>query len=132
MIQGIHHINFIVRDLASAIPVWERVLDRQVTSRDRLDERGVNIARFDLGQTWVVLVQPNRPGTVPAEYLERHGEGFFLISFGTDSLQAEIERLGEATFDGPVRTGLDDWTIRDMDIAGTFGAQLQYVEHGDP
>lgn len=128
MIRRIHHINFIVRDLLVAIPVWERVLGQVVTSRDRLDERGVDIARFDLGQTWIVLVQPTRAGTVPAKQLERHGEGFFLVSFETDSLQAEIERLGEAMFDGPERGGLDDWRVRDVGVAEMFGAQVQLVE----
>ncbi len=131
MVKSIHHINFIVRDLVPAIATWQRVLGLDVTSRDRLDERGVDIARFDLGHSWIVLVQPTRPGSVPAKYLERHGEGFFLLSFGTDSLQAEIDRLGDAKFDGPVREGLDDWIVRDVDVAGTFGAQLQFAEQRD-
>jgi methylmalonyl-CoA/ethylmalonyl-CoA epimerase len=130
MIQRIHHINFIVRDLASAIPAWERILDREVTSRDRLEERGVDIARFDLGQTWIVLVQPTRSGTVPAAHLEQHGEGFFLMSLETDSLQDEVGRLGEAMFDGVERDGLDDWQVRDVDVAGMFGARVQLVESG--
>jgi methylmalonyl-CoA/ethylmalonyl-CoA epimerase len=131
MTQHIHHINFIVRDLAAAVPVWERVLNQQVTSLDRLDARGVNTARFDLGQSWIVLVQPIRAGTVPAIYLEQHGEGFFLMSLGTNSLQAEIERLGEAVFDGPERDGLDDWRVRDIAATGIFGAQVQFVEDSD-
>ncbi len=130
MIQHIHHINFIVHDLKSAIPAWERVLDRKVTSHDRLDDRGVDIARFDLGQTWIVLVQPTRPGTVPAEYLEQHGQGFFLMSLETDSLPGEVERLSEAMFEGPERDGLDDWRVRDIAMAQMFGVQLQLVEPG--
>jgi len=39
MVQGVHHINFIVRNLAEAIPVWERILGRSVDSRDQLDGR---------------------------------------------------------------------------------------------
>ena len=130
MIQRIHHINFIVRDLESAVPVWEQILARPVTSRDQLDERGVDIACFDLDQTWIVLVQPTRPGTVPAAHLEKHGEGFFLMSFETDSLQSEVDRLGEAAFDGPERRGLENWRVRDVGTAGMFGAQVQFVEDG--
>ena len=53
------------------------------------------------------------------------------MSLGTNSLQAEIERLGEATFDGPARDGLDDWRVRDVAVAGMFGAQVQFVEDSD-
>ena len=128
MQHGIHHVNFIVRDLAAAVPAWERVLDMPVTSRDHLEGRGVDVARFRVGTLWLVLVQPVRPDTLPARYLDRHGEGFFLISFGVDSLDAELDRLGAEWFDGPARGGLDDWRIRDLDIARTFGALVQFTE----
>ncbi|TDJ45731.1 MAG: lactoylglutathione lyase [Gammaproteobacteria bacterium] len=127
MVHGMHHVNFIVRDLAQAIPVWERVLGRSVDSRDQLDGRGVDIARFDVGGTWIVLVQPTGPG-VPADYLATHGEGFFLMSFGVTSLADESKRVGADLLEGLQRGGLDDWLVQDLDIAQTFGAQLQFVE----
>ena len=130
MQDRIHHINFIVRDLDAAVAAWELVLGMPVSARDHLDGRGVDIARFRLGSAWLVLVQPVRSGTAPARYLEEHGEGFFLISFGVDSLDAELERLGEDWFDGPVRKGLDDWEIRDLDVVRTFGALVQFTETG--
>ena len=124
----IHHINFIVRDLARAVLAWEQALGMPVTARDHLDSRGVDIARFRLGHAWLVLVQPVRPGTVPARYLEAHGEGFFLLSLGVDSLESELERLGEDWFDGPVRDGLDEWRVRDLDAARLLGVQVQLTE----
>jgi methylmalonyl-CoA/ethylmalonyl-CoA epimerase len=128
MQHGIHHINFIVRDLPAAVAAWEQVLQMPVTARDHLESRGVDIARFRLGTAWLVLVQPVRPGTAPARHLEQHGEGFFLLSLGVDSLDAELDRLGEDWFAGPVRSGLDDWRIRDLDVGRTFGALLQLTE----
>ena len=126
MVQGIHHINFIVRDLEAAIPLWERILDRPVDSRDRLEGRGVDIARFDLGGTWIVLVQPTGPGA-PADFLEANGEGFFLMALGVRSLEAETARLSAAMLNGDVRAGLDDWLVQDLDMTRTFGAQLQFA-----
>lgn len=126
MVQGIHHINFIVRDLEAAIPLWERILDRPVDSRDHLEARGVDIARFDLGGTWIVLVKPTGPGA-PADFLEANGEGFFLMALGVRSLEAETARLSAAMLDGDVRAGLDDWLVQDLDMTRTFGARLQFA-----
>ncbi|MDJ0927173.1 MAG: VOC family protein [Gammaproteobacteria bacterium] len=126
--SGIHHINFIVRDLEAAVPVWERLLNQPVTSRDRLDGRGVDIARFQLGSTWLVLAQPTEPDTVPGRFLAEHGEGFFLLSLGVESLDDAVERIGEDWFDGPTRIGLDNWQVRDIDRARTCGAQIQLAE----
>ena len=72
-------------------------------------------------------MQPTRPDTVPARHLEEHGEGFFLLSLGVDSLAEQSQRLGDDAFSSESRTGLDDWTVRDLDVSGTFGAQLQIV-----
>ena len=74
MTQRIHHINFLVRDLEQAITAWGGLLGRAPDSRDHLQARGVDIARFRLGETWLVLVHPVREGTEPARHLAEHGE----------------------------------------------------------
>jgi methylmalonyl-CoA/ethylmalonyl-CoA epimerase len=125
MVQGIHHVNFIVRDLDAAIPVYEKIFGIPVTARDHLESRGIDSARFRIGSSWFVLVQPVRPGTVPARHLEEHGEGFFLMSFDVDSLSAEIDRLGADSFAGSQRQGIEDWQVIDLDASQTSGAQLQ-------
>lgn len=128
MAHSIHHLNFIVRNLEAAIPVWERILGRPVSRRDELQERGVIAARFRLGDSWLVLVQPTRDDSVPGRFLAAHGEGFFLLSFGVDSLVDELERLGDAAFSGQVREGADGWQVRDLDPALVGGVQLQFTE----
>jgi methylmalonyl-CoA/ethylmalonyl-CoA epimerase len=114
MVRSIHHLNFIVSDLEAAIPAWERRLGLAVAARDSLPERGVIAARFRVGGTWLVLVQPTRADSVPGHFLASHGEGFFLLSFGVDDLDAERDRLGDAAFAGPARTGADGWQVRDL------------------
>lgn len=128
MVASIHHVNFIVHDLDTALSVWERVLGRPVDRRDELPERGVRGARFRLGESWLVLVQPTRPDSVPGRYLAEHGEGFFLLSLGVSFLDAEIARLGEDHFAGPPRRGVDQWLVRDLDPTLTGGVQLQLTE----
>lgn len=130
MLRGVHHINFIVRDLEAAISSYERVLGMPVTRRDRLEERGVIAARFKIGATWLVLVQPTRADTVPGRYLAEHGEGFFLLSLQVDSLEAEIDRLGDDAFSSPIRSGAEDWRVVDLDPGKLFGGQLQFVSTG--
>ncbi len=128
MAHSIHHLNFIVRDLDASVPAWERILGRPVARRDELKERGAIAARFRLGDTWLVLVQPTRDDSVPGRFLAAHGEGFFLLSLGVDSLFDEGQRLGDAAFSGPVRDGADGWQVRDLEPALVGGLQLQFTE----
>ncbi len=128
MAHSIHHLNFIVRDLDASVPAWERILGRPVAQRDELKERGAITARFRLGDTWLVLVQPTRDDSVPGRFLAAHGEGFFLLSLGVDALFDEGQRLGDAAFSGPVREGADGWQVRDLEPALVGGLQLQFTE----
>lgn len=130
MARRVHHINFIVRDLEAAIARYEQILNMPVTLRDHLGHRGVDTARFRVGETWLVLVQPTGDSGEPARYLRENGEGFFLMSLEVESLASEADRLGAGMFHGAERPGVDDWCVRDLDPAVTFGAQLQMVTTG--
>ena len=128
VIHGIHHINFIVRDLETAVPRYQRLLDRPVDRHDDLPERGVRTARFRIGDLWLVLVQPTQTDSVPGRYLAEHGEGFFLLSFGVQSIETEAARLGTDWINGSSRSGLDRWWVLDLNPAQVCGAQLQMCE----
>ena len=121
MINGIHHINFIVHDLETAIERFERIFGMKVTKRDALPGRGVETARFRLGESWFVLVQPVEEGTEPARFLAENGEGMFLLSFAVDDL-ADFAGIG------PVRHGLDEWRVADLDPAETYGVLCQFTQ----
>ncbi len=131
-VRGIHHINFLVRDLDTAIERYQMLLGMAVTARESLPQRGVDTARFRVGDTWLVLVQPTGDG-VPAQHLEQHGEGFFLLSLEVDNLERSSAALqGTALATGAIRDGLDDWRIVDLEPTETFNAQIQLAEEGRP
>lgn len=129
MIQHIHHINIVVKNLEDAIERYQRVLGQGAPILAELPGRGVRTARFRLGQTWLVLLEPIADGA-PARALAARGEGVFLLSFGTDSLQAETQALHKrgVGLNGPPRSGLADWRIVDLDAALQPGLTLQICE----
>ncbi len=131
MFNGIHHINLLVRDLDQAVARYRQLLGIETFEFAELDGRGVRTARFRVGDTWLVLVQPTDPQGVPGRHLQTHGEGLFLLSLGVDSLDkatSEINaRGGHFTSEAP-RSGLDDWQVIDLDKEQFFGASLQLCE----
>lgn len=131
MIRRIHHINFLVRDLDAAIDRYERILGRPVQARERLEDRGVETARFKVGETWLVLVMPTDPDSVPGQHMQRTGEGFFLISYEVDDAVAEAEALsrrGVGVLSDMPRAGLEGWRLIDLDPADTFEVVTQLTE----
>ncbi|MFT5711568.1 MAG: methylmalonyl-CoA/ethylmalonyl-CoA epimerase [Halioglobus sp.] len=131
MFNGVHHINFLVRDLKVAVERYRTVLGVDSFQYGELDGRGVRTARFRVGQTWLVLVQPTDPDSVPGRHLAKHGEGIFLLSLGVDSLEAAVKgvesRGGKFVSESP-RKGLENWQVMDLDSAQFFDAQIQLCE----
>ena len=98
---------------------------------DSLEQRAVKTARVKLGDSWIVLVQPTDPDGVPGKHLEEHGEGFFLMSLGTDNLESEINTLSENQGLKPsssARRGLENWLVSDLPQEHFFGTQIQLCE----
>jgi len=127
--QRIHHINFIVRDLAEATANYERTLgvDPFVVVDHPL--RGASVARTRVGECWLVLVCPYDGESVPGRFLAEHGEGFFLLSLGVEDLAETIEQLaadGIECTDSAARAGILDWCV--ADVGAVHGALMQLTE----
>ncbi len=134
MIKRIHHINFLVEDLGKAVQTYKLLFGEPAVASEILPQRGVKLARFKVGETWLILVQPMGEEGIPAQYLKKHGEGFFLISCQVDDVRKATEQLandGVSVLDQQPRQGLEDWLVMDLDAEDLFGANFQLVESAD-
>ncbi len=130
-LQRIHHINFLVRDLEAAIARYQQWLGIEAIQVETLTKRGVKTARFRVGETWIVLVQPVDSSSIPAKHLESHGEGVFLVSCQVDNVvdtATELQGLGARVDSLEPRQGLDDWQVIDLSADAFFGVNLQLVQ----
>jgi len=129
----IHHINFVVNDLEEAMPRFERSLGVNPFEVIEHRPRGARVARTRIGQSWLVLVCPYDPVSVPGRHLAKHGEGFFLLSLGYDDIVKQLEKLessGVQVTDREPRDGILDWRI--ADIGDVHGAFIQLTQEETP
>ena len=127
----IHHINFIVADLDSAVDAYQRTLGLGPFEYEDIEERDVATARVRIGDAWIVLVSPRSKDSPVANYLETHGEGFFLMSFGVDNLDdaiVELSQQGALSADAKARTGVRGWQVADLDTEESLGAKFHVTE----
>ena len=134
MLQRIHHINFVVHDLDEAVTKYQELF--KLGNCEYLDHshRPVKTARFRLGETWIILLQPLDSESPPGKHLQQHGEGFFLISYEVKDLGAAMESIkdkGGSFRDERARAGILNWQVADMDPDATFGARIQLLEEKD-
>ncbi len=125
LLTHIHHINFVVADLQKSIAYFSKLLAQQPTV-ENLPERNVKTARYEIGQSLLVLVQPLSDKGAVADILASKGEGIFLLSFATQSIDEALHDL-ELSYTEK-RTGLEAWSICDISPIEQFGAILQLTE----
>ena len=126
---NIHHLNFIVRDLAKATARFEEVLGLAPFEVVDHPPRGAKVARSRMGETWLVLVCPYDAESVPGRFLEKNGEGFFLLSASMKDLDGYLQQLessGLTPIDTEARRGILDWRV--ADIAEIHGVLLQATD----
>lgn len=131
MLEGVHHINFLVADLDTAVARYKELFGIQHMEVESLPDRGVRTARFDMNGVWIVLVQPTEDESEPMKHLRQHGEGLYLVSFSVAELAVAVEELAEKgaiNASAKVRTGLQGWQVIDLDPKAVFGAQIQLTQ----
>lgn len=125
MLTHIHHINFLVADLKKSVVYFQKLLSHQPIT-EILHERQVETARFNIGESLLILVQPLSDKGVVAEILADKGEGIFLISFATQSIDESLYDLEQSY--SARRKGLNGWSICDIAPLEQFGVILQQAE----
>lgn len=131
MIRRVHHLDIVVRDLDRAAERYRTILGIEPLGREHLSERGVDLVRFRLGETWLILVQPLREDSPVMEFLRRHGEGFFHVAYEVEDVEAVAAALAEQGIGlvNPVpRQGAEGWKWIDLEIADTLGVMTQLAE----
>ena len=125
MLTHIHHLNFVLHNLQEGIEYFNKLLS-STPELSSLPERKVKTAKYKIGDTFLVLVQPTDANGVVADVLKEKGEGIFLISFATESIDDTLHKL-ENDYKNK-RQGIDGWSISDLSPEEKFGAILQLTE----
>ena len=94
----IEHIGIAVKELATSVPLFAKLLNSQCYKTESVASEQVNTAFFQTGQTKVELLESTSPDGIIARYIEKKGEGMHHIAFEVKDIAAEMTRLSQAGF----------------------------------
>lgn len=114
MIKGIFGVNIAVNDLAEATKKYENVFGVSAVPLGEKDFAfpGLSGAQLAINGFHINLITSNQPETSIAKFLERKGEGLFLLSVEVDAIDDDVADLRQK--------GLE-LLLRDSE-SGEFGA----------
>jgi methylmalonyl-CoA/ethylmalonyl-CoA epimerase len=95
MITGLSHVSIVVPDLEAAARVLGEKYGLKVGERMLNAEQGVRLAYVELGNARIELMEPSRPDSPVAKFLERNPKGgIHHFSLNVDSVEQTTRALG--------------------------------------
>jgi len=92
--KKIDHICIAVRSLEEARKKWEPILGKTKPDDPYVDDVAkINVARYWIGEVGFELMEPTTPDSEVARFLDKRGEGFYLIGFNVESARAAQKEL---------------------------------------
>jgi methylmalonyl-CoA/ethylmalonyl-CoA epimerase len=85
-----------VRDLDAATKRFQELFDAPLVKSEVHPEEQVKWVWFDLGGVFVELISPTSPDSQVAKFLDRHGEGLFLLGLRVGDIEEARKKFKAA------------------------------------
>lgn len=128
---NIDHVALAVRDLDAAIERHVRLFGAEVSSRQTVEEQGVEEAMIDIGGSSVQLLCPLAPDTPVGRFLDRRGEGLHHVAYAVADIEAALAHLeaeGARLVDRTPRIGGSGLRIAFVHPTTFAGTLIELVE----
>ena len=93
MITNVDHIGIAVADLDQAMALYRTIFKVEEFHRERVEDQGVDIASFALGDVRIELTAPLHSDSPIAGFLAKRGEGIHHIAFRSDAIGEDLADL---------------------------------------
>jgi methylmalonyl-CoA/ethylmalonyl-CoA epimerase len=101
-LEAIDHLCFAVHDLDEARGRYEKDLGLELDGLYVSPSEKIRVARYYVGGVALELIAPTSDDSEVAKFLKKRGEGFYLISYRVDDVDAvlaELRAKGVTTID---------------------------------
>ncbi|MBT4511472.1 MAG: methylmalonyl-CoA epimerase [Chloroflexi bacterium] len=109
MIKRIDHVAIAVNNIDDAVASFEKLFGIKPAKIEDVPDQGVKAALIHIGDTELEFIQPIKPDTGVAKFLENKGEGIHHICIEVDDTDEELKRIegeGGKLIDKEGRKGL--------------------------
>ena len=129
--QKIEHIGIAVKELATSVRLFEKLLNSECYKTELVESEKVNTAFFKKGETKIELLESTDPNGVIAKFIERKGEGLHHIAFDVTDIRAEMKRLqaeGFVLLNEDPKPGADNKLVCFLHPKGTNGVLIELCQ----
>ena len=129
-IKRIEHVAIAVKDIPGVRDIFEKKLGIEMEYAEQ-NAAGTKIAMFPIGDTYLELLQSDKPESPVNDWIARRGEGLFHLCLEVEDIEAALSELkgrGVKLRDEKPRTGHGGTRIAFLDPSSTGGLVFELVE----
>jgi len=128
----VDHIGIAVTDLDATIALYASTAGTSVTFREKLHDRGLELAFLNTGGTKLELLMPLKDDTPLARFIAKRGPGLHHVCYRVTDIRAEMKRLetlGAKLIDTTPRPGASGTVIAFIEPASFSGVLTELCEY---
>lgn len=91
--HAVDHIAIAVKNLDEALAFYKAALGLPEICIETVSEQGVRVAKLDIGNTHIELLEPLGPDTPVGKFIENRGPGLHHICVKVDDINSELAKL---------------------------------------
>jgi methylmalonyl-CoA/ethylmalonyl-CoA epimerase len=134
MITGLSHVSIVVPDIEAAVRMLADRFGLSVGERMLNEQQGVRLAYIELAGGRIELMQPSRPDSPIAKFLERNPKGgIHHLALGVDDMERTAHMLGASGVrllgDGKPQHNVAGERIAFIHPADFLGALVELEQH---
>ena len=134
MITGLSHVSIVVPDIEAAARMLAEKFGLAVGERMVNEQQGVRLAYIELAGGKIELMEPSRPDSPIAKFLERNPKGgIHHLALGVDDMEQTAQALGASGVrllgDGKPQHNVAGERIAFIHPADFLGALVELEQH---
>ena len=131
VVGQIEHVAIAVSDLDAALTHYRDTWGLEPSSRERVEDQGVEEAMLPLGGSHIQLLAPLGPDTTVGRFIAKKGEGLHHIAYEVDDLEgtlAELKAKGVPLIDEAPRKGGRGHMVAFVHPKGNHGLLVELIQ----
>jgi methylmalonyl-CoA/ethylmalonyl-CoA epimerase len=127
----IHHLGIAVESLATAVPLFERLLERAPESEEDVADQRVRVAVFRLGESRLELLEGTSADSPITRFISKRGQGIHHLTLTVPNLTEALRKLendGVRLIDREPRVGAGHERIAFLHPSSTAGVLIELIE----
>lgn len=132
--KRLDHIAIAVNNLDEALKFWQEQYGLVNLGIEIVEEQGVRVAKLDVGNTHIELLEPLSPETPVGKFLAQKGPGLHHICIGVEDIKSDLANLanqGTKLIDSQPRIGAGGAKIAFVHPKATGGVLLELSQPQD-